>query len=298
MCSPLSTSSTFCFESLPEETVLHIFSHLTAEKLGQASRVSKKWQCLTQDDIFWNQSRLQKLFPRLKIIDQSVWEKCLDVKAYQLEFEPLKTEKKDLLAICRMYKKVKLEEPEKGFTLLTIPKGLSIAKLKDITEKFHQSHGRKLHRRTEPKSHRDMFNYLFLLDFCSNGEKTLSLPETPRVEHILIANSLLEGSRSLGVAEKMKLLQAQDCQIPQLIHVLALNIMSYISEYQEGNSYLFHMIFFPYKDHIKYETIRSWTKEDVCLGYDDLTKRLAICQVRLANNETVGVCPVKILSKT
>ena len=57
---------------LPDELVLSIFSYLTPEDLGRASRVCRDWRKLTSDDLLWNAFDLDKIFPG-SIMSESYW---------------------------------------------------------------------------------------------------------------------------------------------------------------------------------------------------------------------------------
>lgn len=148
---------------------------------------------------------LNALFPELRIIDEATWSARVDMPKFGLSMSdapPLDIDKV-ILTLHQMYQMVKVED-NKGFTLLRLPKGLTLNKLILIAK--------------------DAFTFL-------NDEATDDFfglygdVEETQVSTIAITNSVLV--RSIHAYDKgMFIYRNGGCNLPRLIEALTLCLFS------------------------------------------------------------------------
>lgn len=276
------------WEDLPKELVLEIFSFLKFQPLSNLVFVCKKWKALAVDNFLTKPSCFEKFFPKLQVIDEDDWKKHIDIQTHQLELKALKLTRRVFVEIHKMIHRIEIEDSDKGFTLLTIPKGLSIAKLIKIAEQFKTKEGVIAYSNIIGKA----YDFSFKLPHIN--QEVLST-EVEQAKFIILPNSLLKGSRNLSVQDKFNMAHEAGCQAPKLIDVIALNVMDYIINYQYLRPFLFYRSTFLSPGLEIMINVRTLTEEEIPFGYDDLTKCLCCYNTDIAGNETIGICPVKVI---
>lgn len=188
-------------EDLPNELLLRILRSLSLADLGKAACVCKAWNELSSDSSLWQ--NLGKFFPYLHVFDEKSWKACDSLS--QLRIDPTIKTKRDNRAIAQILKNLfKLPEinGREGLTLLTIPKGLSLNKLKTFFPSLDVS----------PSIMEEFGN-------ISVGESY----------EVIITNEILNRSRTLTAQEHYELVGKIGCAIPSLLEAATLTVVTYLS---------------------------------------------------------------------
>jgi hypothetical protein len=202
---------TCSIDSFPHELILSILALISAKELACCSCVCKKWKVLASNSALWNQYDLRKIFPKLNIIDDNIWNRCIDLKAFDLQVSDLAPldQHKTILQLKKLFN-VKVEN-DAGFTLLTIPKGLTINKLIEIAKSPKQGSATRFH-------------YI-----CQEILKHFGDMKVENTYRIMISNSILKGTRDQPVNSLQEMLSQIGCEIPRAIELATLCVLSYIS---------------------------------------------------------------------
>ncbi len=178
--------------SLPDEILLKIFSDLSPKDLCQASCVSKHWNQLASDRLIWQAFDLKKMFPSLKVIDQAVWQAHYKFAKLELSIDDSPDKRIIILALQRLFTSLQIEG-EAGITLLTLPKGLTISKLKTL-----------LHCMT---------GCYYEPDFMEE----LKHVSVERTYTIAITNTILKGSERLSTSRQQEFIKEKGCEMPTIL---------------------------------------------------------------------------------
>jgi len=199
---------------VPKEIITEIFKFLSPEELAKACRVCKKWNELGCNPSLWSAFDLKKLFPALKILDEKIWQKYADLSALGLSVNDTtpSDNRKIIPKLKRLFAFLKIERGA-GITLLTMPEGLSKEKL----EEFAQSP-------KEGNPTRFRANIWHSIDEREHEDITVD-----KTYRIAITNSVLEGSRNLSAIAQQELVNKIGCEMPKLLEVSTLAILTYIS---------------------------------------------------------------------
>ncbi len=198
--------------TLPNDIFLEIFKFLSPEQLGRVSCVCKTWHKIGKAESLWKNFNLKKLFPKLEIIDEAVWKAHIDLNKYQLSFEethPLDN-RQIIPLIKRLFATLKIEN-DAGITLLTLPKGLSYNKVKSFAQSPLKGNPTNF-RYTWHRSPEELGNTLV--------EKT---------HRVFITNDVIDSSRTLSLPNQKLLLENLKCQMPEVLTLTTLAILTYIT---------------------------------------------------------------------
>lgn len=198
--------------TLPTDIILEIFKFLSPEQLGQVSCVCKTWQKIGTSEVLWKKFDLKELFPKLAIIDEAVWEAHIDLKKYQLSFEDiLPLDNRQVIPLIkRLFATLKIEN-DAGITFLTLPKGLSYNKAKEFAQSPLQGNST---------------NFRYTWHQSPEGLADAHVKKTHRV---FITNQVIYGSRTMTFTEQKLLLSELKCQIPEVLPLSTLAILTYIT---------------------------------------------------------------------
>lgn len=216
------------FPLIPDELALNIFQKLAPPDLGRAASVNWAWNRMTSDHSLWTKEHLKKWFPSLRIIDKAEWEKYANLKELGISFEtspnltyPQYVSK--IIPALRQFSRLPVEG-SKGFTLLTIPKGLTLRKLKTLAE--------------APKEGNRLASFGLIL--ADVGEDFWDRPILEESYQILISNSILEQSSNMSASDQAGFLQLMGgYTLPFALEVATLIILSYIRSPAEAPLLLF-----------------------------------------------------------
>lgn len=197
-------------DQVPEELIYKIFSFLNVrELLLQSSLVCWYWKDLAADKILWKTFDLKEIFPKLSIIDRSIWEQHFDLKKHgiSIDDEP-PIDNHTLIPILKKFDSLPIEQ-KGGFTLLTIPKGLTLNKLIALAR---SQEGKKLVE----------FIYPAIVENLGD----IAVDQTYR---ILISDHILEESRGLSESAQKDLVDTFGCESANLLPMLALLVTTFVS---------------------------------------------------------------------
>lgn len=158
------------------------------------------WKALGADQLLYYTQDIKRELPSLNVIDKWVWEAC---EGLAIPDEPPLL-KQDISIIKELMATLKIKE-DAGITLLTMPKGLTLNRVKN---------GRSLS--------------LFRFIRSDILEKFGDIP-VKKTCRVAITNSILEGSLNLSVDAQKELVGRVGCEMPELLSVAALAILTYRS---------------------------------------------------------------------
>lgn len=196
-----------------DDYLLRIFEHLERadpKALLQARVVCRQWRRVSEDD------SLCKIPKNVNVIGSDVWNTHVDLAALGLDVSDGPTLSKRAIALAsrKFLSSVEIER-DAGITLLTMPKGLTWIKLVALAK--------------SPKAGNKT-------DFCYIYSKILDQfggTSVTQTYVVAISNSVLENSRSLSFENQQALLVNSGCEVPGLLEMATLNIMTYISSPSE-----------------------------------------------------------------
>lgn len=206
-----STPSSPLLQRSNRDILLLVFRRLHPNDLLRVCKVCRLWNEVGSQDPLWRSFHISEVFSD-PVIDQRVWEHYIELEEYGLVFE-----KKGRL--CHENKQHYIDvdhmgsEVERGqrFTILTLPKGLSVNKIIAFTGATKQGNATQF----------EYINAKFIEDY---GDE--ELPETIT---IAITNGVFEGSRNESVAEHIVRVIRLKCEMPEVLTVMALAMMRFIS---------------------------------------------------------------------
>ncbi|MBS0620506.1 MAG: F-box protein [Verrucomicrobia bacterium] len=172
---------------LPVELLQDIFRYLSPRDHYNAAKVCKLWQANVH----------QVALERVPIIDQSVWEKYVNLQEHHLSFEGLVFPSREVLAPAALDLAGHVEN-DQGVSIIVIPKGLSFSRLLAI--------GRALGVPAR-----------FIWDPV---EPTIGAVETKQAYVAVLSNGILQGSRSKTIQARDKLVQEMGCEVPSVSDLL------------------------------------------------------------------------------
>lgn len=132
------------FEDFPDETLLEIFKELSQFQQFKCAFVCRRWRRILMEPFLLGPVSYLKLrYPKLTVIDETVWKASVDTEQYELSFADAKPI--DWLSLDpilfglfkhitpfrkKLFRKYPRANPgiaeDAGVTILTIPKGLSL----------------------------------------------------------------------------------------------------------------------------------------------------------------------------
>lgn len=152
---------------------------------------------------------LKRLFPKLEILDEAVWEKHADLTALGLDLDDAPPIDETYIRVLETLSASLEIEDGAGITLLTLPKGLN---LRELMQLAHTRVPRGIMR--------------------SNWDKVISLTKDAPLEktcRVVITNNILKGSRNLTAEAHQKLVKEAGCEMPEILPVATLAILTYIN---------------------------------------------------------------------
>ncbi len=207
--------SSTLIKQLPNELLTLIFTCVHPKELaGKLSLVCKKWNIVSSQKYLWDSFDLKKLFPLIKnVIDEKVWKKHVDVTAFGLIVDDAMPpdSRTDIPELTKLFASITLEDDESGVTILTMPQRLTLNKLWKIAE-------------SPLSGNKTGCEYIW--DKITEQFGDLPVTKTCRV---VITNSLLKGSRNLSVTQQQALVNKMGCEMPGVLPVSTLAILTYIS---------------------------------------------------------------------
>jgi hypothetical protein len=191
---------------LPHDVAFNILSYLKSPELRDFGLVCKNWSQFIAHENLLNYFKLSTLFPGLKIIDKKVLKPLKLKKKHGLNFDAVPAiNKKILFQELKKFASLPIED-NTGFTLLTIPGGLSVLKLVNIVRDNGIS---------------------FSITNTGQIQKHDSGIDAGRI--ILITNNVLVGSRSTFLKKPQELINNREFEIPGLLEVAALTIFTFLT---------------------------------------------------------------------
>ena len=206
-------------DRVPTELFLKIFEYLSFEDLNticdpQVSCIYPKWRSiignLSEDNPLWKESNLRERFPLLKnIFSQDVW---MDLGIPGIRFEGASSlEPRAFVEALAAIRFMPIKD-DAGYTLITIPQGLTINKIKALMEDF-QARG---------KFPGIASCWGPVLEWI--GDLATDKPYT-----FVISNSISKGSESVDLLERHRFLETLGCEIPGIREVMTLLFFTYIA---------------------------------------------------------------------
>ncbi len=203
----LSQYDDFGGSKVPRDIIALIFSHLRPEDLYKARRVCRTWYVIAS-----NMLTLPRLFREAPIVDGKMWDPHVDLDKHCLVFEdiaqPRLYYKSDYEELSRMAAEV---ENNQGISFLTLPKGLTLNKVIAIAG------APKMGNSTKVKIWWDRIVEKY-------GDKEIEKTVT-----MAITNGVFNKSRNLNIAKQKELVEGLKCDMHEIVAVMALAIMRYIS---------------------------------------------------------------------
>lgn len=197
---------------VPRDVVLLIFRFLSPEDLCRVCLICRQWNQLASNEALWNAFVLKKIFPRLAIIDKTVWETCADLTKMGLEIkEATLFNKSTFIALKRMFTSLREYMPSGetyDITLLTMPKSLTLKKLKQLIESREHSS-----------------DILRIQSDILDEFGDISVEETYRVA---MTNEVLDVNTSFSAQNDVDLVIKLGFEVPGLLTATALAVLTYI----------------------------------------------------------------------
>jgi hypothetical protein len=198
-----------------EDLAFHIHGFLSHKDTASTSAVCLLWNKVAKDPRIWTNSNLERVFfPNLSIIDEAVWQAHVDCPTLGLNttFTPKDkaAAKINAIIVMRQFNAYSKVEKNQGFTLLTIPQGLTLKIIKQIAQS-------------------PMKGNTFYLDdsyasYFPESHKTVA--EKPY--QIIISNNVFSGSRVPHIKTLVDHYKKCGLEIPKLLEVAALCALTYI----------------------------------------------------------------------
>ncbi len=225
----MSVECSTSIDTLPQETLLHIFGFLPAVGLGRTTCVCNTWKVLASDATLWSSLDegplriiLKKVFPSIKInvIDGAVWGTCVDLKAWGLTVDNAPSiHHRTLIPILK--KILPQVDGDAGVTVLTMPEGLTL----NILERLARSpkKGNATRFRAIWKSVSKQFGNNAVTETCA----------------VVLTNSILKTSSGLPVSSQQHLISQLGWEMPGLLPIAALTILTSMSSLESPPTRLY-----------------------------------------------------------
>lgn len=194
---------------LPQDIKIYISSFLNAQNLYALSQVDKCWNQCTHSEELFCQLDVGRLFEKKFTVykmDIPVWTQCVNLATHGLFFAAIPTKSKVIeeLRKCRHWQVESdvVNGSNPGITILDIPQGLSINKLKSFVPD--------------------------LIAMDSEIKNTYGAYEVEKAYTVIIANNVLQKTSSQTAQEQSNNLQEYGAQFPRLIEVITLFVMNFL----------------------------------------------------------------------
>ncbi len=220
-------------DTLPQETLLHIFGFLPAKDLGRASCVCSDWQVLASDANLWSSLNegplrviLKKVFPSVKInvIDGPVWDAYAGLKAWGLSVDDAKPiHHRTLIPELKKRLPSLQVDGDAGVTVLTLPTGLTLHILESLA-------------RSPKKGNATCFRAIWNSVSDKYGNNAVS-----KTHHLVITNSILKTSSELSLSVQQRLVSQLGGEMPGVLPIAALAILTFISSTESPPTRLYSL---------------------------------------------------------
>lgn len=214
------------FDDLPDEVMLHIFRFLPPQDLARTFTVCKRWNRIAGDDDLWNRFDPKKVFPSLRIIDRTVWERYFNLNAAELSFEGLASfDNRTMIPALRIHfrdvDQAKLTvDKNAGWTVVEQPKGLNLNKLQQLTDSVGEPHV------GEP--HMTLFGTTMLVP---PALKTASVDKAYRY---IMSNNIFNNSANFSFNRQKKLVEELGYEMPTLLEATSLLVFKHMGSSVES----------------------------------------------------------------
>ncbi len=204
------------FNLVPKEILHRIFEYCSPTALARISRVCKLWKQIASSASLWNAFDPKILYPSIKFIDAAIWRAHVDLEKLKLDLtvDP-PVNKRSIIPLIHKFISTVHVEGDKGITYLTMPKGLTVAKVIDLAK--------------SPKGANQ--TVVFANVHFEHNFKDTPINET---YSILITNSVISESRKLSFQGHQQLLNELGCEMPGVLEALTLAILSYKTSEMPG----------------------------------------------------------------
>jgi len=197
-----------------EDIIFHIHGFLSHKDTAKTSEICRLWKKVANNPQIWVNSNLERAFsPNLSIIDEDVWQTYVDCPKLGLTTE-LSTKDKayskiNAIVIMKQFNSYTKVENQ-GITLLMIPNGLTINKLKTIAKFPMKGNGFDI------KVDRSILDEL--------GDVA-----TDKIYQVIITNNVLVGSKGRLIQPLVDHYKKCGLEIPKVLEVAALCTLTYIA---------------------------------------------------------------------
>jgi hypothetical protein len=205
------------FSHLADELIFKIFAYLSATQLAKCAGISRTWKRVASDATLWNALDLRKISPSLKVFDESDWVTYVDLPSFGLTTKDApRLDKRKAIPVLKRCLSFPVEG-DKGVTLLTIPKGLTLNKLVKLAE-------------SPIKGNTTKFRYIW--NCISNKFGDIEVDKTYRIvitNNVLkvITNNVLKWN--LFPSNRETLLKRIGCEMPKLLEAAVLLVVTFMS---------------------------------------------------------------------
>ena len=153
---------------------------------------------------------LKKMFPKLEVIDEAVWETHVDLTALGMSVKDASPIDANTISVLKALFASLQVEGDAGITLLTMPRGLTLNKLVKLAAFPKQGNEAK-------------FRYI------EEALKAFGNAPVDKTYRVAITNSVLKGSRRLPVDKQHELVKGMGCEMPGVLPAATLAILTYMS---------------------------------------------------------------------
>ncbi|MBP9842255.1 MAG: F-box protein [Simkaniaceae bacterium] len=195
-----------------ENTLATTFRFLAPEDLGKVGKTCRQWHRISRTEAIWEAFDLNTLSTNLLIKDKKWWEThfeptVLETAGLVIDESLFPVKRVQIMTVIQLLKSLKVEKPGDvplpggQLTLLTLPEGLTLRKVTAL-----------------PGAR---FAHMWPAILEEQGD--IPLPTTTLVA---ITNHILSGSRNLMSFQQKQLLQEQGCEMPSVLAVATLAILT------------------------------------------------------------------------
>jgi hypothetical protein len=198
-----------------EAIVFYIHQFLSHIDTTRTGKVCYLWRLVAHNNNIWLNANLERVFcKKLSFFDENVWKTHFDCSEFDLTFElpqdKLISKIKTIAVLKQFNISLKIEK-DLGFTLLTLPKGLSLSKLQNLIQ--------------SPKKGSPC---QFEIPIFLKGLKDFVVDKTYQ---IVITNNILSGSENSLPDYYANYYQQFDIEIPKLLEIATLCTLTYITSF-------------------------------------------------------------------
>ncbi len=210
------------FETLDNDALHGILELLPEETLSAFARVSTPLEYMGNHPILWRGSALKDRFPLLKnIFDKEAWGRIvnlntLDGVSFEGEEEFSLRSAVDALRDIHHLK----VEGDAGYTIITMPQGMTINKLKVLIARFVAE------GKFSGNAEQSDPGFTLFVNRISEvyGNVSVDKPYT-----FAISNSVQAGSRFRSYTVQRDSVRAEGCELPQVLEAMTLLFLTYVA---------------------------------------------------------------------